>query len=316
MFKCHRHTVLVIVVLALIGTGEAPYYPAKAEQKQAQTEGTNTDYSVGFPSATADKEIQPPKESPPCGNASYNKNNDLCAQWKAADAARDAADWAWWQLVLSALGVFGIGATLWFNFRALILAEKASIETGNALAIAERNAVAAAEQVEVSVETAKRQLRPYVFVSLDQSEVVLLATKTIINEVSDTQVEAPDHVQFKVKFTNFGQTPARQVVCYIRSYITEFGAKPNFHLGTGSASEYPHGNVPQGDGFSVTTECRKASEEWKFMASGRSVFVVQGRVLYVDDAEGEYQTNFTLTCALKFTDIGTIIFCDDGNDAT
>ena len=46
------------------------------------------------------------KEDGPCGERQYGSSADLCAQWKAADAASDSAWWAW------AAGIAGIVSTL------------------------------------------------------------------------------------------------------------------------------------------------------------------------------------------------------------
>jgi hypothetical protein len=46
------------------------------------------------------------EEEAKCGSEKYGSNTDLCAQWKAADAASDSAWWAW------ASGIVGIGSLL------------------------------------------------------------------------------------------------------------------------------------------------------------------------------------------------------------
>ena len=61
--------------------------------------------------------------------------------------------------------------TLWFNFRALSVAEREANETKSALAIAERNAASAAEQVRISDDVAKRELRAYVTAQSGHVEV-------------------------------------------------------------------------------------------------------------------------------------------------
>jgi hypothetical protein len=70
--------------------------------------------------------VTPSKNKQPCGPSRYHSNDDLCAQWKAADSASDATYWAMLQLWLSGLGVVGLGITLWFNFRALKSAGEAN----------------------------------------------------------------------------------------------------------------------------------------------------------------------------------------------
>ncbi|MFT4091856.1 MAG: hypothetical protein QM645_14075 [Asticcacaulis sp.] len=42
-----------------------------------------------------------------------DRSSDLCAQWKAADAARDSADWGWWALWANAFTVLLVFVTLW-----------------------------------------------------------------------------------------------------------------------------------------------------------------------------------------------------------
>lgn len=57
--------------------------------------------------------------SQPCGEGNYNKrSSDLCAQWKAADAARSAADATWWSVVLSLLATIGLALTVIFTIKA------------------------------------------------------------------------------------------------------------------------------------------------------------------------------------------------------
>jgi len=45
-----------------------------------------------------------------CDHAPEDRKSDLCAQWKAADAARDAADYAWWSMLA---GVVSIALLVW-----------------------------------------------------------------------------------------------------------------------------------------------------------------------------------------------------------
>lgn len=180
--------------LALTGADESPQNTAQTKQQQAASNKASGVPKVLSPSPEAAKAVEPPEYYEPCGNARSEGKSDLCAQWSAAKAAQDAARWAWWQMWLSALGVIGLGITLWFNFRALDLAEKESEETKGALSIAERNAAAAAAQVKVAQENAKRQLRPYVHIEkilpksgLEESREVIIFVK------------------------NFGMTPATEV---------------------------------------------------------------------------------------------------------
>ncbi|MGD9811190.1 MAG: hypothetical protein AB7U35_07625 [Sphingobium sp.] len=77
--------------------------------------------------ATSLKQANKPSEhDKPCSKGDDYRDSDLCAQWKAADAAKSAADAAWW------IGGFGllIGAfTLGAAVAAAIYARSAAIHT-------------------------------------------------------------------------------------------------------------------------------------------------------------------------------------------
>lgn len=105
--------------------------------------------------------------------------NDLVQQRRAADAADASAVLTYQQTRIAAWGVF-LGfvtmaaaiAAAWFARRAAVATEETvglardSVEGADtALAIAERNAVAAARQVEVNIDTSQRRLRAYFHVT-------------------------------------------------------------------------------------------------------------------------------------------------------
>jgi hypothetical protein len=140
---------------------QAPEHPAASKQQQAQTKSGQAVPAAAAMPAEPSKPIEPPEYYQPCGKHGSEGNSDLCAQWSAAKAASQAARWAWWQLWLSTLGVIGLGVTLWFNFRALGIAERSERETQDALVIARDNADAAMSLAKTSKDTAERQLRPY-----------------------------------------------------------------------------------------------------------------------------------------------------------
>lgn len=48
-----------------------------------------------------------------CDQGNDNRSSDLCAQWKSADAAKDAARYAFWTLLTSAIGTGLLLWTLW-----------------------------------------------------------------------------------------------------------------------------------------------------------------------------------------------------------
>ena len=158
------YRLLVIALgLVLLGAGEAPKNSRNPQQGQAQSETSQASSSVPENAAEPAQAVEPPEYYQPCKQAGDKASSDLCAQWSAANAAREAADWAWLQMWLSGLGVLGLGITLWFNFRALDLAETEATETKDALGIARQNADAASLLANTSKMSTEQQLRAYVY---------------------------------------------------------------------------------------------------------------------------------------------------------
>lgn len=142
--------------------------------------------------ATVNVSVSPYKAYPdPFADACYNVNDheaaDLCAQWrsmlsseKSAKEAQRATNWAIVAAFLSAASFIGLIWTIWQTYSSLgearsgnRLAMKAnaratrqslasSKDTARAIDVAERNAAAVTEQVRISAEVAKRELRAYV----------------------------------------------------------------------------------------------------------------------------------------------------------
>ncbi len=227
MPRGYRSVILAIAGLILIGSSKAPQPPAKAEQQQTEATESQPPSPVAPVAAEAAKAVEPPEYYQPCGDKGSNSNSDLCAQWSAAKAASEAARWAWWQLWLSLAGVIGLGLTLWFNFRALRLAEKESEETKGALGIAARNADAATEQVAISRESSHAELRPYI-----------INTGGIAFNIN-TELQR-SHIAFGLR--NYGRTPAMSTKVTVDAYVGESAsAAPLFPIVLRTAvADIPH----------------------------------------------------------------------------
>lgn len=145
-----------------------------------------------------------PTYDAPCVQQDNDVRCDLEAQWKAADAARDAADWNWWQMVLGALGFGGLLYSLNLNRRATNAAVAANADTERALKSADRTADAAQRQAQASEEAlamqrefSEKELRAYVTVKF----VKALTLSTGSSKEASVQVE----------YHNIGNTPALHV---------------------------------------------------------------------------------------------------------
>lgn len=184
-----RHCVVVSALGCLLLGASNPLEPVRSPEG---TVPTVTGHFAPKPGKTPNpKTADTLKYLPLCGQPQFHDACDLEAQWKAANAARDAADWSWYQMVFSALGLAGLLYSLVLTRRATNVAVEATRDADKALQIAERNAIAAAEQVIVAKETALLQLRPYVY---------FCGADLVRNNEGETG--------FRVSYKNYGQTPA------------------------------------------------------------------------------------------------------------
>jgi hypothetical protein len=129
-----------------------------------------------------------PTWPPPCAKPEDREWCDLEAQWYAANAARESANFAFWQLLIGILGAAGLGGTLFFTIKATRAAARATLASEGALKHAQ--------------EMAYYELRAYV-------------TFGII-----TVRREENRLYFQIPIVNTGQTPATSVV--LRSYARLF----------------------------------------------------------------------------------------------
>lgn len=90
MFRGSRLIILALAGLALLGATKPPEKERTAGQSDKQAEISESLKSIA---ATLKSIAQPNKTRHPYGPKQYDSNDDLCAQWKAADSAADAAEW-------------------------------------------------------------------------------------------------------------------------------------------------------------------------------------------------------------------------------
>lgn len=125
------------VIVAAFGwlalTGQHPKPTADPKQTRAQESIANSLSNIATTNNELAERAKRPVERQPCGPGNYKSNDDLCAQWKAADAAADATWWAQWGTWLSGVSLFAVAIAIYLT-----------IESNN-----------------IARETAKRQLRAY-----------------------------------------------------------------------------------------------------------------------------------------------------------
>ena len=312
MLRGYRSIVAAIAGLILIGSSEAPQNSADGQKSHGSKEIQKPVADILLPATEPAKAIEPPEYYQPCGKQGSEGNSDLCAQWQAAKAAGKAADWAWYQMWLSLAGIIGLGITLWFNFRALRLAEKEAKETKDALVIAETNAEAvgrtahaAFEANSIARESMHRQLRPFVYVAHPNITYHHMHSVEFIGDTAEVILY----------ITNYGKTPAYNVCIIANAYIGGIWNAPG--MASLEGREVYLGDIPPTitkprDGYTVLG-LKNAHHE---IIAGTSSVFVEG-ILNYNDAFGEtYATRFRFASTERDYPSGVWADCPEGNNAT
>lgn len=203
MLRGNWRYIVAVAGLSLLGASNPPQPAGKGEKPYPTAKHAPLD-----PAATA--KDRPADYEQPCDRQKRNRNSDLCAQWTAADAARDAADWTYLALWLTGASLVGLFVTLAFNYAAWKQARESKVDTNCALLAAEKNAGAAMKLAEVAETNSKKELRAY----LDFNGIHL-------EKWPDFDGIGVDEIGMRlgVKITNYGRTPAENVESVIQQKI-------------------------------------------------------------------------------------------------
>jgi hypothetical protein len=202
-----RFIILAIAGLILIGAAKPPKEAAKSEQGKEQRKISNTLEDIA---ATLKDAQKPDQATKPCDPKKPNRNSDLCAQWKAADAATDAAQAAWWQFWLGAVGLILGAVTMMAAIAAAFFAKRAADET-------KRTADTAVDALNHDRDSTKAEIQPYVFAE----RIELTRSQTDPHRASITAI-----------FKNYGATPALYVESMIGWEILDYPlTKKPVHFG-------------------------------------------------------------------------------------
>jgi hypothetical protein len=165
MLGRYRHIFFALVGWLALANTQGP--SGNTQQPKAETNQTQPTPAPSPPPVQPVEQVESPKLYRPCDQGQDYRNSDLCAQWKAADAARDAADWTYWGVLLGIVGTIGLFWTLYYTRAAVKAAQEATKDADAAIAIAARNADAAADLAETSREAMQNDLRGWVGVTCD-----------------------------------------------------------------------------------------------------------------------------------------------------
>ncbi len=142
-----------------------------------------------------------------CNQGKDNRKSDLCAQWKAADAAKESADWTRRTFKLSVAGLVVGFLTLAAAAFAAWYARHAAIETKRSADFAGRMAFDAPVGIAAAVE-ANNAMREANTIAKDNSHRELrayLSAKSLTIEKSEWD---DDKFSLFISIANHGQTPA------------------------------------------------------------------------------------------------------------
>jgi hypothetical protein len=150
------------ILVAFVGWLAA--YPEQAAAKPPGDSNGEIASALNNLASALQKPEYPSKHDEPCDPPSNKRTSDLCAQWKAADAAKSAAQAAWW------VGIAGsiIGAiTLAIAWAAARWARKAAIHTEESAIESKRAADAAERGLEHAKDVSHTELRPWIQISVE-----------------------------------------------------------------------------------------------------------------------------------------------------
>lgn len=194
------------IILAIGLALASPSYSQESKGDQANSERDAASQLDRIASAIEKQPVAPTPDSG-CQPGQDDRQSDLCAQWKAADAAAESARWTYWTFIASFFGLLVGGGTLFAAWRAAHWAKKAAEETRRTADLAESSALdskialeaaiksgkAAEKQVKISKDTARHQLRAYV--TVEQPRINHHPHEGLI-------------VEYSIVATNDGVTPA------------------------------------------------------------------------------------------------------------
>jgi hypothetical protein len=255
-----------------------PHYRETADEAQKR-----------LPILSAQQALKAAKDQQPCANQEGHDASDLCAQWRAADAAQRAARWSWYQLWLSAIGVIGLIVTLWFNLEAWGQSRKAEGDTQKALEAARDNALAAGKLA----ATAEKQL----------GHSLQMARPFLASGDDELHIRPGEDEQFllRLKLRNTGNTAAHNV---------EFWASNVFQTAAGQSGLLPghwrHGSLAQRGDLVLEYCFGVTAQQMEALSAKQGEIRIELRGIYINEFGEEWTyTNYVVVSgdSLKTKDV-------------
>lgn len=191
MLRGDRGILAAFAGLILIGAAPQQSGKGAGEKAHSQPEPGQRAPAIALSSSKAVEEFDSPVLTKPCQPYQDNRDSDLCAQWKAADAAYNAA---WWAMIATAVAAFGIIGLYW----QIKLTREAVQDTGSAT-----------KAMHDSNDIAKAAQRPWLSIDIEP--------KAFEREGAALRCEIDIHVK------NHGQSVAKNYCLFFRLKYTPAG---------------------------------------------------------------------------------------------
>jgi len=116
-----RHRAIILIAAGWLIASAAPHPNSETEREQSKAQqsiASSLNNIVTIYNEQTERSKRADKLTKPCGPGEYESKDDLCAQWKAADAAADAAWWAAFSGWFGGLSFVGVLAALGIGYHA------------------------------------------------------------------------------------------------------------------------------------------------------------------------------------------------------
>lgn len=227
------------VIVALVGltlSGPAPCQETEANKRHSQQ---SSDAQLDRIEATLKELPVTPAPDGGCPDGQEERQSDLCAQWKAADAAAESARWAWWTLIAGFVGLALGAGTLVAAWRAAHWAKEAASHTATGAREAEKAAnasLAALDAAGEANEIARNAQRPYLVVRPSKDKLMDELGKWWGNM---QYTKSGSGFATDLIISNVGPLPAFNVVMEINAEWAGFGQREEAFVEPGLASDIP-----------------------------------------------------------------------------
>lgn len=204
----------LLTAFGLLAAASPPGERASREQAQAQRSIAESLRAIDAALKNAN---EPGEEAKPCPKGEDNRRSDLCAQWKAADAAAEGALWTertfylgLGGLAVALLTLGAAAAAAYFAYVASEQARRSNLLNMRENARASRRYAAGAGETADALHQARRSAdvaeRNLIF-----TQRAILFTKPSINWMINPETGKNYGLRGSMELTNYGNTEARNI---------------------------------------------------------------------------------------------------------